>query len=329
MKVVFPLVILFSVLGFSVAASALPDATALLQSGRANEALELLDAQIRNNPNDARAYNLLCRVYYQIEQWPDAIRAAEKSVALAPQDSEYHQWLARSYGRKAESAGVFAALSLVRKVKNEFEKAVALDPEGKNLSVRADMAEFYIEAPFFMGGDKAKARRMADFVMDLDPALAHYIRAEIEEKQNARGQAESEYKAAIQASGEQAHYWIMLAAFYRRAGRLDEMQATIAKSLSAPRQDGLPVFDGAQVLFVGGRNFPEAIRMFRQYVSDGHVGEDDPLFQAHYLLGQLLEKQGDTKAAAGEYHAALAMASNYRLAQDALARMPRESDHDR
>lgn len=320
MSVVRPwlVVSVVSLLAFPLAAG--PDPMPLLQNGKANEALRVLNSQIQNNPNDARAYNLMCRVYFQLEHWDDSIRAAERSVALNADESEYHQWLARAYGKKAEVAGAVTALGLVRKVKSEFEKAVNLDPAGKNLSAHADLAEFYVEAPYVMGGDKGKAKHIADFIMDRDPALGHYVRGQIEEKQNAKDHAEEEYKAAIQASGNLAHYWVMLASFYRRSGRLDDMEAAITKSLNAPRKDGIPLFDGASVLLTAGRNFQQAIRMLRQYLSLDDPGEDGPAFQAHYFLGQLLEKQGDQKGAANEYRAALALASDYRPAQDALAK---------
>lgn len=295
----------------------------LLQSGKANEALQVLNSQVQTNPNDSLAYNLMCRVHYQLEHWEEAIRAAEKSVALAPQDSEYHQWLARAYGRKAEAAGPLAALSLVRKVKNEFEKAVALDPEGKNLSARSDLSEFYIEAPFFMGGDKSKARRLVEFVRNRDAALAASMLAHLDEKQNAKEHAERDYKAAIQASGDMARYWVALAAFYRRQGRIGEMEEALTKSLNTPREDKIALFDGAVVLLAAGRNFPEATRMLKRYLSPDDPVEDGPAFHAHYMLGLLQEKQGNREAATAEYHAALALASGYRPAQDALARMGR------
>jgi len=53
------------------------------------------------------------------------------------------------------------------------------------------------------------------------------------------------------------------------------------------------------------------------------VIEDGPLFQAHYVLGQLLEKQGNSEGAAREFRASLALASQYKPAQDALARVSR------
>lgn len=303
-----------------------PDAILLLQSGRADQALKLLNSQVQTNPNDARAYNLMSRVYFQLEHWDEAINAAEKCVTLAPDSSEYHQWLARIYGEKAETVGkvhFISAISLVRKVKAEFERAVALDPEGKNLSARADLAEFYIEAPSIMGGDKAKARALAEFVMKRDPALAHYIFGQIEEKQNAKDRAEQEYKAAIEASGNLARYWVNLASFYRRTGRLNDMQSSIIRSGTARREQGIALFDGASLLLKAGRDFPGATKMFREYLSLDDPAEDGPAFQAHYLLGMLLEKQGDAKAAAAEYRAALALASEYLPAQEALARISR------
>ena len=314
------LIVVFLFCGYPASATE-PDAVSLLQNGRANQALQVLNARIQKDASDAQAYNLMARVYFQLEQWDDAIRAAEKSVALAPQVGEYHQWLARACGEKAEAAGAVSAFSLVRRVKSGFEKAVALDPDGKNLSARVDLAEFYIEAPYVMGGDKTKARHIADFVSEHDPALSHYILAKLEEKQNAKNRAEKEYQAAIEASGNMAKYWIMLGSFYRRAGRVDDMETAVSKSLSAKRDEGVSLFDGATLLMNGGRNFPQAIQMLRRYLSLDDPAEDGPAFQAHYFLGVLLEKQGDTRAAVAEYRAAVALASDYKRAQDALARL--------
>jgi tetratricopeptide (TPR) repeat protein len=314
---------LFAVVVPAVCMSAEADATMLLQNGRADEALLALNSQIRKNPNDARAYHVMARTYFQLEHWEEAIRAAEKAVELAPQESEYHQWLGRAYGKKAEAAGPLAALSLVRKVKVEFEKAVMLDPAGKNLSARVDLAEFYTEAPYVLGGDKTKARHLAAFITNLDSALGDCVLGRVEEKQNARSRAEQQYQAAIQASGSLARYWVELAGFYRRAGRLTEMEAAINQSLATPRKEGISLFDAASVLMAAGRNFPGAIDMLRRYLTLEYPGEDGPAFQAHYWLGLLLEKQGEEKAAASEYRAALALASQYRPAQEALARLSR------
>jgi len=292
----------------------------LIQQGKADEARRALGAEIQQNPNNAQAYHLLCRLYYQLEQWDTALKMAEKSVALDPQNSAYHQWLGRAAGRKAENANPFAAFGLARRVRAEFERAVALD--GNNLSARSDLAEYYMEAPGFLGGDKDKSRQQADAVARHDPALASYIRAQVEEKQG-NGHAEVEYKKAITQSGNLSRYWTELAYYYRRAGRTQEMEAAINQSLTGAHQTNLPEYDGAYLLLRTERNLNAAAQMLRRYVASENLSEDGPAFNAHFMLGELLEKQGDRKGAASEFRAALALASDYHAAQDALARVSR------
>jgi tetratricopeptide (TPR) repeat protein len=293
----------------------------LMKSGHADDALHALNLHLQDNPRDAAAFNLLSRTYYQLEIWDTAILMAEKSIALDPRNSIYHQWLGRAAGRKAEVSNPFTAFTLARKVRSEFERAVAFD--GNNISARADLAEYYLEAPGFLGGDKNKARQQADAIALHDPALGRYVIARIEEKRGT-GKAEEEYKKAIELSAvDAARYWIELASYYRRAGRTQDMESAITQSLAATRHVAVPEFDGASMLLVTGRNFPGAVQMVRHYLAGDAVSEDAPAFQAHLLLGQLLEKQGDRRSAAEQYRAALELASQFRPARDALARVSR------
>jgi tetratricopeptide (TPR) repeat protein len=292
----------------------------LLRTGRAADARHMLDQQVQQDPNNAQAYHLLCRLDYQLELWDASLKMAEKSVALSPQNSAYHEWLGRAAGRKAENSNPFTAFNLARRVHAEFERAVALD--GNNFSARADLAEYYLEAPGFLGGDKSKARQQADAVAAKSSGLAEYIRARVDEKQG-NSQAEQEYKKAITSSGNDSRYWTELAYFYRRAGRMQDMETAISQSLRASHQSNVPDYDGAYLLLRTGRNLPGAIQMLRSYLSGAHLAEEGPAFHAHLMLGTLLEKQGNKNAAAAEYRAALALAPEYRPARDALARISR------
>jgi tetratricopeptide (TPR) repeat protein len=297
-----------------------PDPEALLKEGQADQALHLLNNEVKEHPDNAAAYNLLSRVYFQLEQWDASLRMAEKSVALEPHNSLYHQWLGRAAGRKAENSNPFTAFGLARRVKVEFERAVALD--GNNFSARSDLTEYYLEAPGFLGGDKNKARAQADAVKAHDPALAQYLYAKVEEKQGS-GQAEELYKKAIAASDNAAQYWMELAYYYRRAGRAQDMESAVVSSRTGGHHDGMPAYDGAFLLLHTGRNFPAANEMLHRYLDGSDLSEDGPIFRAHYLLGQLLEKQGDRVRAIEEYRAALALAPQFRPARDALARISR------
>src|ERR1051326_7668450 len=95
----------FALFFFSVCsalAGADESAPTLLADGRVDEALLALNSQITHEPNDAVAYNFLCRAYFSVALWDQGVAACEKAVALAPQNGLYHLWLGRAYGEKAD-----------------------------------------------------------------------------------------------------------------------------------------------------------------------------------------------------------------------------------
>jgi tetratricopeptide (TPR) repeat protein len=292
----------------------------LLAAGRVDDAIQTLKQQISHSPTDAEANNLLCRAYFMLEEWDHGISACERAVNLGPQNSLYHLWLGRIYGEKADRAGFISAAGLAKKVRSEFERAVELDPE--SWQARADLAEFYLEAPGIVGGGKNKARAQADALASLNPAMAHYMNGRIAEKNKDIATAEREYRAAIEASHGGAHAWLNLALFYRHQNRFDEMEQALRTMESRPLDRPESLMDGGSILLRTGRNYALGIKLARKYLSGATV-EEGPAFKAHYILGQLLEKQGDRQAAAQEYRAALVLAREYTRAQEALKRVER------
>lgn len=315
------------ILMFAVAALAVPpdlglkSASDLLNAGRADEAIVLLGSRIKATPQDAEAYNLLARTYYALGRWDDAVSAGEKSIALDPENSAYHMWLGRIYGEKADHSGFVTAAGLVKKIRIEFERAVQLDTA--NLEARTDLAEFYLEAPGFMGGGKDKARQQADLMARQDAAAAHWLQARIAEKDKRFADAEREYKAAIETSGYQARYWLNLASFFNRQHRYNEMEAAISSAVNSDRKKPANYMDAATLLVGAGRNFIGAAQLIRKYLTGGSTTEEAPTFKAHYVLGEILEKQGDKTGAAAEYRSALALARDYDQAKQGLARVQR------
>jgi tetratricopeptide (TPR) repeat protein len=294
----------------------------LFASGRADEAIAALQAQLRAAPRNAEAHVLLLRVYYAVQRWDDAIAEGQQLVELEPNNSNYHLWLGRSYGEKAERSPWFQALFLARKTRAEFEKAVRLD--GKNLDARSDLAEFYIEAPAFLGGSREKAQGEADQVRLLgDESGSLWIQAKLAESEKNYPLAEQRLRQAISASNGNPGAMIDLASFYRRRGRMEEMEAMInqAAHAAAKRQRSDVLLEGAELLYRAGRNFTGALQLVRKYLSSPHNVEDPPVFQAHYLQGTILEKLGEKQAASEQYRAALSLASGFEPAQTALKRV--------
>jgi len=311
---------IFSILIFTVSAFAADAALDLLAAGRVDDAISKLSGRISSSPNDAASYNLLCRVYFSVNNWDRAIAACEKAISLDPNNSEFHLWLGRTYGEKADTVSFFSAAGLAKKVRNEFEKAVALDP--KNWAARTDLAEFYLEAPGIVGGGQDKARTQAAALDSLNPAKAHWVRARLAEKNKDNALAEKEYRAAIEASHGGANAWLNLAGFYRKTGRFDEMHDALQHAAAAPMDQPEVLVDAASTLLRANRDLPFATQLLRRYLASKTV-EQAPPFKAHYMLGNILEKQGDRRGAAQEYQIALAMARDFGRAREALDRVSR------
>jgi tetratricopeptide (TPR) repeat protein len=318
MRVLSIAIIFLASLFILPALSASPSPGEMLTSGHVDEALQFLDQQIRQTPNDAGSHNLLCRTYFMMEDWDRAISQCERARDLDPENSLNYLWLGRIYGEKADRVNPLSAMGLAKKVRSAFERAVELAPDG--WEARADLGEFYVQAPGMVGGGKDKAREQANALMPLKPAKAYWLLGQIAEKEKNFAEAERQYRTAITASHSGTRAWAELAIFYRHTSRFDEMEKALRELENAPVDDHLALMDGASLMVRTGRDPQLGIRLLRRYFSVGTV-EEGPAFRAHEHWGQLLERQGDHRGAAQEYRAALALYHNYRRAQEGLKRV--------
>jgi len=288
----------------------------MLAAGRVDEAIDALNGRVAANPRDAEAIHELCRAYFQYEDWDRAESRCKRAIELQPNNSGFHRWLGRVYGQKAERATLPIGLAL--KTRDEFHRAAALDPTDTNAGI--DVAEYYLEAPGMMGGGHDKALEQAKIIGKTSPAQEHWVYARIAEKNKNYDTAEREYRQMIEASKGNAEAWLNLGFFYRNRKRYDDMEQAFVKMNQAPMPAREVLVEAANSLLHTGRAFSFAIELLRRYFAEGPV-EEAPAFKAHYLLGQLLEKQGDRAGAAAEYRAGLALARNYGPARQALKRV--------
>ena len=311
-----PLLLLIASAGSAMADSAKD----MLAAGRVDEAISELNTRLSSAP-DADSSNLLCRAYFALEDWDRAGASCKKAVALDPNNSRYHLWLGRAYGEKAEHANFVTAARLAPNVRAEFERAVQLDPN--DVDARLNLAEFYAQAPAIVGGGAQQAREQAQSIALLSPPRQHWVYARIAEEKKDAATAESEYRQYVDLSHGDAEALLNLALFLRRQNRLDEMEQTALKLRQAPLPKPDVLVEAAALLNRAGRSYPFATELLRRYLASGPV-EAAPAFKAHYLLGTLLEKQGDKAGAAQEYRASLALARNFGMAQQALNRVAQQ-----
>jgi tetratricopeptide (TPR) repeat protein len=295
----------------------LADATAALQAGQADKALSILDSLPSNEAETAETHNVRCRVFYSVELFSQAQNECQQAVNLAPQNSMYHLWLGRAIGEVADHASFVSAYGLAKRARAEFEQAVQLDPH--NAEALADLGEFYTEAPGVVGGGTDKALRVAEKLDKVDPVRAHELRAGIAQENHDYGTAERELRAAISASQHPAFQWMSLASFLRRQKRYDEMENAVQSGYAAAQRDhhaAVALYNGASVLIRAGRNYALADKLLQAYLANPNGTEDAPAFIAHAWLAKIKSQQGDKDGARQEQAAALALANQYKPAQE-------------
>ncbi|MGA9670700.1 MAG: hypothetical protein WBQ94_15930 [Terracidiphilus sp.] len=296
----------------------LTQANELLQAGEADKALALLGSLPQ--PASAQAHNLACRVRFTLEQWDAAIKECEQAVHLDGQNASYHLWLGRALGEKADRASFLSAFSLAKRVREEFEEAVRLDPH--YVEALSDLGEFYYDAPGVVGGGTDKAEAIAAQLDKVDPARAHELRGRIAMARKDYGTAEQEFKQAIAVGAHPAYHWVTLASFYRQRQRWDEMESAMHNVISSVERDkhaGVALYDGASVLTKANRDPSLAVKMLNDYLAGPSKSEQAPAFVAYVRLARLDAQLGDASGAQRERAAALALAHEYKPAQDSGA----------
>jgi tetratricopeptide (TPR) repeat protein len=284
-----------------------------LMEGRVDDAASLLRSSLAVNPADATAHQLLCRVFYSENDGDGAIRQCELAAASAGNDSQAsddQMWLGRAYGMKARHAGPIAGFTLARRVEACFARAVELDPA--NIAALNDLGEYYVAAPFFVGGGNDKALALAARMMPRYPADAHRLLARLADSNNDLTTAEAEFKRAVGVQGA-PEAWIDLAQFYQAHSRPDDALAAIKSALAADRAHGPVLVDAASILTEAKRAPDLAERCLRLYLASNAKSDEAPAFKVHLQLSRLLAADGDSREATREAGAAAALAPAFRL----------------
>ena len=282
-----------------------------LMSGRADHGLESLDQILTQQPQNAEAHNLRCRIYMQEKHWDEAITSCKTAVKLEPSNSEYHLWLARALGEKADRVSFITAYKMAKQIHQEFETAASLDPH--NVGALSDLGEFYVDAPGIVGGGTDKAEKLSQQLEAISPEKAHYIRARIADDQKNFTQAEQEFKAAIASAKDPSSAWMDLASFYRRRQRWDDMIQAVHAGADANTKHDAALVDGASTLIRANRDLPYARQLLEEYLASPNRSEDAPAFGVQVQLGKLLTKLGDEQSAQQQFAAAQELAKDYQV----------------
>ncbi|HYL11006.1 MAG TPA: tetratricopeptide repeat protein [Candidatus Acidoferrales bacterium] len=290
-------------------------------------AVQLLQAASAHDPSNAEIKLLLAKNYYELQQSDAAVAAAEKAVALAPQNSVYHEWLGRAFGQKAEHAMWFSAIGLARKARREFQAAVDLDQ--RNFSAQQALIEFDCSAPGIVGGGEDKARVEIARVADLDESEGHYARGVCRREKKNFAEADAEFAMALDAHPTSVALIYDIGDYAVRRQQGDRLLAVADMGQKLAPEDPRGAYYRAVGFILKYENLPEAEESLRAYLDHPRLRSDYPhLSWVQEWLARSLEKQGKLDAARQEYEAAIKSDPKNKNAKESLKRLGKTSSDD-
>src|SRR5580693_9337335 len=111
--------------GFPLAYGQQSDAEKLIDSGHWKKARTIVEARIRQAPNDPLANFLLSQIRNAFGDYTTPHSLAEKAVALDGRVAKYHRQLAEVLGVEAQHAGPIKIVFLAHQFRGEIDTAIS------------------------------------------------------------------------------------------------------------------------------------------------------------------------------------------------------------
>lgn len=310
-------------------------------------------AGLKASADDPQANYLMGKV---LMAWNDpnaALPYAEKAVALAPQNAEYHWALAEVVGDQAQRANIFRQIGLAKRFRSEAETVLKLDP--KHIEAHFGMMIYYFKAPGIVGGDKKKAYAEAEEIGKIDRAKGYLAQVRLAQEEQRRDKLGELYKKAIEANPKLIDAYMGLISMAASAGNVAEVErysrqvlliepkrtngynglawsfvrqkrwtdldGILTEAEAAVPDDFLPYYIAANALLVSKEDLPRAERYFRKYLSQEREAESPSHAATHWRLGLVLEQQGRKTEALAAIETAVKADSSLEPAKKDLKRL--------
>lgn len=322
-----PLLMLSAALALSAHAQAAvfkdPAMQQALEADQDEELLALARARLKTDATDPQGLAATALVGMQ-----DADAAKLEAHALSlqqcverhPRAAVCHFVLGQVLGSQAMSGGMMKAMTLTGRIKESFQKALALEPQ--SYEARDALQQFYLMAPGIAGGSTSKARALADEVRESQPEQAQLLRARLLHNDGDTAGAEREIKAftpgrdvALNKAWVQA--WLALGLSYLQDKQPGKARAWLEPLTKTQPQSAYGFFGLARVAAAEQR-WDESARAFEQ----ARGLEGARALPIDYRLGLMLQTKGDKAQAKAALERYLAGKSpSRRLAEDARRRL--------
>ena len=248
----------------------------------------------------------------------EAVSHFEKAVALEPASSLYQMWLGHAYSRQLSTAGFLRKPFIARRSGEAYNTAVKLDPA--SIDAAEARLDFFLDAPSIVGGGIAKAKAEAARLTALDAYRGGMATAKIAEHEKRTADAERLYRSLMVEYADRTAAVDALVTLLLNTKRVDEAFTVVDDRLVRRPDETASLYNLGRLSAVSGQHLARGEASLRRVLTLA-AGDGARQSNAHYRLGNIKEKLGDTQAAAAEYQAALDLYPRHAAAAAALKKI--------
>lgn len=247
-----------------------------LQLDRAEEAVEECKEALKVDTDYNAAVFTLAQAYRKLGKFDEAIAGFERAIQLDPRDAKPHVNLGEIYLDKKDLDRAIA----------HFEQAIQIDPEHSSL------AHNNLGAALLEKKMPERAEQEILKALELRPRIpdAHYNLGLVFEGRGDLARAAEEYKKEIEIhpGAHPAHF--NLALLYGKMGRLEEQVDELKEAIKADPNFARAYLFLAKAYLDMDANFEEAIGLAKKGLELEPEAESAPL--GHYVLADIYNRLG-------------------------------------
>lgn len=284
-------------------ASAADEYRALLKDRKFAEVEKASAARLAKDPADAAAMIARTKAILGARdgRFEEAAAQAEKCIARHPANGGCHVAYGKALGNKAMAEGITSALGYAGKIRDAFKKAVELNP--RDFDARFSLLDYYMMAPFVVGGGTGKAETLARDTAAVNAEAAKLMTANLELKDDKLAKAEAaamSIKPGADDDLQQRHEDLLVAigVTHMTAKKLADATRVLDEA-----QKRYP--DSPQVDFVTARVHQEQGKHREAVAILEQVLVKMPQPHVHYRIGKSLQAIGDKARATTAFEKAL------------------------
>lgn len=197
----------------------------LFEEGKFEQAKPMLEVLLKKNPSNIKIIESLGDIAGRNKSWDEALVYYGKLKKMKPAEANFYFKYGGVLGMKALEVNKFKALGMIDEVRDNFEKAIQLNP--KHIEARWALIELNLQLPGILGGSEKKAIQYSNELSKISAVDGYLSRGHIEEYFKRYTNAEQHYKKAIVVGNSKKTYQKLANLYANKMKSPDKAQAVL------------------------------------------------------------------------------------------------------